>query len=252
MRIKTAEALIPCYRTGKQMETRIIKAAHTAEADATLRSKLEAQLDFDEKMVDAVRTIAPPETSCVRTGVVGGRPLTAKPSLRSQLAHPAMLPVVAGAILIIGFLIWTELDNRSDFPGRGSVEKMVSTAHDMSGAELDPARGAAGQLGDMFYMRGFEGFSLPKELAALPVAGTRVFKQNGRPVAQVATDHRNALLYVFHAADFGVDLHGESAWRIFDQDGWAAAVREKHGLCTLITFRGETDEMQDFIKQLEP
>ncbi len=248
MKAKTAETFLPCYRTGKRMETRIIKAAHTAEADDALRAKLDAQIDFDEKMVGVIHEIEPPETSCVWRGGTADKPATG--TLRSQLFHPAMLPVLAGALLILGFFIWTELDRRADFPGRGSVEKIAAVAREMSGVELERAHGTAGELGDMFYMRGFEGFAVPAELAPLPVAGTRVFKQNGRPIAQLAIDRHNALLYVFHAGDFGVNLRDESGWRVFDQDGWAAAVRESDGLCTLVTFRGDTEEMEEFLKTL--
>lgn len=249
MNTKTAETYLPCYRTGTRMDSRIIKAAHVAEADDLLREKLDLQLDFDEQMVEVIHSIHPPENLREKLGVLVGKPPGELP-LRSQLLHPAMLAVVAGAVLIVGFLVWTEMERREAFPGRESVERMLSIASDMTGVELEPARGRVGDLGDHFYMRGYEGFVLPPELANLPAAGSRVYKQAGHPVAQVAIDSHNALLYVFRASNFGIDLGKDGGWRIIAKDQWVAAVRERYGVCTMLALRGTKREMKELLTTL--
>ena len=128
---------------------------------------------------------------------------------------------------------------------------MVAVAQAMNGTELEPTHVQAGQLVDAFYIRGFEGFRVPAQLARLPAVGSRVFKQNGHPVAQVAIDSHNALLYIFRSADFGLQLPEEGRWRVFSQDAWGYALQQSDGLGTVIAFRGTTAEMQEFLSSLE-
>jgi hypothetical protein len=99
-------------------------------------------------------------------------------------------------------------------------------------------------------MRGFEGYALPSELAALPAVGTRVFKQNGHRVAQIAVDPHNALIFVFRAPDFGVDPGKESHWKVFTENDWVAAVRADKDIASMITFRGDKSEMERFLATL--
>jgi hypothetical protein len=99
-------------------------------------------------------------------------------------------------------------------------------------------------------MRGFEGFTVPQPVAQLPVVGMRVFRQNGHRIAQLAVDSHNALVFVFNAAEFGIDLGAGNDWHVWEQDQWAAAIRADQGTCTMIAFRGEIDEMQRFLQTL--
>ena len=120
----------------------------------------------------------------------------------------------------------------------------------MSGVELQPVEMKTGVMGDWFYMRGFERFTLPPEVANLSAVGSRVFRYGGHPVAQVALDERNCLVYVFRATDFGVNLPEESGWRLLDNEGWVAAIRRQGETCTMITFRGSRSDMRDFLRSL--
>ncbi len=245
---KAAEALLPCYRAERPMDARIAKAAKIAKGDAVLGAKLEAQLVFDQEIIDAIRAIEPPETSCICAGATSDA--TAAPvKLRTHIFHPAILAALAGALLTIGFFTWTTLDHRGDFPGRGAVEKIAAVAGRMSGAELERTHSTAGELGDIFYMHGFEGFALPPGIARLSAVGARVFKQDGHPVAQIAIDSHDSLIAVFRAADFGVKLDGEPDWKIFDDGGLISAIIEKDGICTLVTFHGDEEEMRVFLNE---
>ena len=250
MNAQHAELYLPCYRSGKPMDARTLKAARCAEKDDTLRRRLAEQMSFDEQMVSAIHTIQPPENLRQKLNALTAPATAAPPTLRSHLRHPAMLSAVAGVLLFIGLIIVQELNRRNAFPGKDAAERMLATSNDMSGVELEPARGRVGDLEDAFYMRGFEGFTVPQPVAQLPVVGMRVFRQNGHRIAQLAVDSHNALVFVFNAAEFGIDLGAGNDWHVWEQDQWAAAIRADQGTCTMIAFRGEIDEMQRFLQIL--
>jgi hypothetical protein len=142
------------------------------------------------------------------------------------------------------------MQNSTRFEGREAVEQMIEGAAEMAGVELEPVASSAGQLGDWFYMRGFEGYVLPPELAALPAVGSRVAAVDGRSVAQVAVEKHELVLHVFDAAKFGIGLEPGGPWQIFTHEGWAAAVRRAGPTCYLLTTQGTAAEMEAIVKSL--
>jgi hypothetical protein len=250
MNAQNAETYLPCYRPGKPMDARTLKAARYAERDETLRRRLAEQMSFDEQMVSAIHFIQPPENLRQKLHALGAPGATAPPTLRSHLRHPAMLSALAGVLLFIGLIVVQELHRRQAFPGREATDRMLATTSDMSGVEMEPTHGRVGDLGDAFYMRGFEGFTVPESVAQLPVVGMRIFRQNGHRVAQLAVDAHDALVFVFNASDFGVELGAVPDWRVWEQDQWAAAIRSDQGTCTMIAFRGDIEEMKRFLQTL--
>ncbi len=252
MNLQSAEIYLPCYRPGRKLDGRISKAVRYAEGDEGLQRKLKEQTNFDEQMMEAIRFIRPPENLRQRLGELASRPDAALRSLRDHARHPAILCAIAGVLLILGFLIYLELDRRADFPGKDNAERMVDALRNMSGVELEPTKGGAGGLGDWFYMRGFEGFALPEDLAAMPVVGSRTFRLGGHLVGQVAVDRHETIMNVFRGSDFGVRLEKEPDWTLFEQEGWAAAIRQRGDICTLLAFRGERADMELFLKNLQP
>jgi hypothetical protein len=123
----------------------------------------------------------------------------------------------------------------------------------MNGTELESVASTTGQLGDWFYMRGYDGFEAPPELTTLPVMGSRVFRIDGRTVAQTAVgsgETLRCLIFQFHASEFGVQLPSEKDWKVLTQDEWVGALRQHGDHCFLIAFRGGKEEMQEFLKTL--
>jgi hypothetical protein len=249
--LKTAQRYLPCFRPGRPLEGRVLKAVKVADSDPELGAQMKAQVVLDEKMVCVIQSIEPPRELISRLSAFTRGDSSVDGSLRSELRHPAMLPVLLGVVVIIAFLVWEKMETAASFPGKESVARMVAVAQAMNGTELEPTHVQAGQLVDAFYIRGFEGFRVPAQLARLPAVGSRVFKQNGHPVAQVAIDSHNALLYIFRSADFGLQLPEEGRWRVFSQDPWGYALQQSGGLGTVIAFRGTTAEMQEFLSSLE-
>ncbi len=233
------------------MESRVEKAARVAEGDAKLRKHFEEQKTWDAHIAEVIHSIAPPDD--LRRKLVNFAPSRGerRRPLRSQLIQPAMLAVVIGVLVLIGWIVFNTLQQRENFRGRERVERLLSVTKRMSGAELKPVDAKTWQLGDWFYMRGFEQFAVPPEIASLPAVGSRVFRSNGHTVAQVAVDERNCLVYVFRAADFDVDLPDGGDWRLLNDEGWVAAIRRQGQICTMVAFVGTRSEMRAFLKSLK-
>ena len=250
MNAKTAQTYLPCCRPGSSKDPVLVKAARVAEKDSELRRRLREQEEFDAQIMSAIRYIQPPENLRKKLAELGAKSV-APPTFRQQLGHPAMLSAVAGVLLMAGFLIHSEMNRSAGFPGKEAVERMIAMTDEMSGVELEPTQAMAGDLGDAMYIRGFEGFVLPPELARMPAVGWRVFKQNARPVAQVAVDVHSMLIYNFRASELGVQLKNGDDWRVFQHDGWVGAIAQNQGVCTMVAFRGTRQEMQQLLKSLK-
>jgi hypothetical protein len=248
MSSKTAFSHLAVYCEEKTVDPRCQKALKAIENDATLRAKLAEQVAFDRQMVELVRAIRAPQD--LRTRLENTQKAVAKEK-RSREALVAIMAVVLGIALMAGLFIYSEMESRKAFPGRDALEGLVASANQMSGVELEPVAQPAGQLADWFYMRGFENFAVPPELRTMPAVGSRFFRKDGCPVAQIAVDMHESLLYIMRAKDFGVELPADGAWRIFETEGWAAAALQSDGDCVMVTFRGTEAEMSDFIERLK-
>jgi hypothetical protein len=247
--LKTSESLLPCHCPGRPNDGRIEKAVRVAEGDQALREKLEAQRQWDNQIMEVIRSIEPPGDLRARLNSHRG-PVKAPP-IRSHLLNPAILAVILGLLVLAGLLVKTELERRENFPGRGQVARMLDVTRNMSGVELEPVDGEAWQLGDWFYMKGFEGYALPAETAKLPALGSRVFRQDGEPVAQVALGEHDLIVLVFRPTSFGVQLPESDDWRFMDHEGWSAAIRRQGSTCTVITHRGKRAELKEIIASLK-
>jgi len=250
---RTAETLIRCYRPGKRTDSKTEKAARFAGEDPELSKVLSEQVQFDEQIVDVIHFIKPPEDLRQKLSELGDKPVAEKARRRSQWANPAVFTAILGVLLIVGIVVFFILDRMEKFPGREAVENMLTGAGKMTGTELETVSDTTGQLGDWFYMRGYEGYEAPGELAGLPVIGSRVFKFEGRTVAQLAVGNADALrclIYQFHASEFGVQLPGDGDWQVLTQDDWVGAIRQRGDHCFLIAFRGGKSDMKEFLKTL--
>jgi hypothetical protein len=250
MNLETARNLVPLFRQGKQMSDRVVKAMRMVEANEELRASLGEQMDFDDRFVEAIRGIRPPPSFRERLTNTA-----AKPKSRAQHAlNPAILCAIFGVLVLGGILVFLKMQANEDFPGRDRLETFIELNDKMSGAEMETTQLPAGHLGDNMMLRGFDGFSLPPEIAPLQAVGWRVFRHgaSGHKVAQLAIDKNNLIVFVFRVADLGVRPGGDGEWRVFSHNGWAAAVTERGHFCTLLTFKGDANEMKSFVTTLKP
>lgn len=250
MNPEDAELLLSLHREGRTAAGRVRKALRYAEGHDTLRGKLEEQGTFDGQIVRAIHSLRPPENLRKKLREVSAASGVTSPR-RSPNLCAATFAAVIGVLVILGFAVWTVMEKMERFPGRESVERMLSATNKMSGVELEPMMTTSGNLGDWFYMRGFDGYTLPPEIGALPVVGSRVLRIEEHPVAQLAVDRQNAILYVFRAGDFGVQLPEAGTWRVFVHADWTAGIRRDGGLCYMVAMRSSKEDMQAFLQSLK-
>jgi hypothetical protein len=247
MNLQTVEIFLPCYRAGRRMDPRIARAARVAEGDELLRGKLAAQTRFDEQMIEAIHTIKTPEGFRARLDSAA-----ASPALRKHARHPAILCAVAGTLLIIGFLVYLELDRRSDFPGKENAESMLTQLERMDEMDFEPVTGPISGLTDWFMLRGIDGLGVPPEVAALQAAYARTFKKDGQSVAQLVINQHSSILTIFRASDFNVRLDPNGDWKFFEKGEWSAAIRQRGDTCTFFALRGSPADIKEFIRSLTP
>lgn len=249
MNTKQAERLIPCHLPDQSLaDSRVQKAVRVAERDEQLKTRLAAQLAFDERVRTAVEQITLPERLAEKVGDLEGdkRP----PFLQSVITNPPVLAAVISVIVVLALLgrgLWQRAEN---FAGKETAIQLVDAAQEMSGVELEPINPTPlGKLNDWFAMNGMDRFDVPAAYADLKVIGGRVFKHSGFPVAQAAIEEHGMLAYVFRAKDLGIDLGGGERWRILQDDDWTAAIRPVDDLAFMLAFRGSRAEMQRFLSE---
>jgi hypothetical protein len=249
MNSESARPLIPLYRHDRPADSKVKKAVQFAESDADLGRELKSQLEFDRRMIDVIRCLKPSSSLKEKLGGANGR----SNSKARQAMNPAILCAIIGVLLLVGIGIHFKLEADKDFPGRPSVEDFIKLNDHMTGAELEQTESHAGDLADNLMLRGFDGFSLPSEIGSLQAVGWRVFRHgpSGHKVVQIATEKNNSIIFVFRTSDFGVQPGSSGDWRFFEYEGWAAAIRQFHGLCVLVTFRGKEDEIRTMIQSLQ-
>ena len=248
-----ARQLIALHREGRESDSRIAKAIRVAEGDETLRAELQEQREFDRQMVEVIRYIQLPDDLWTKLHELAATRTPGR-STRRQFFNPAILCAVAGIILLVGFIAWRIIAAADDFPGRGRIEEFIKLNERMTGAELEPTEATAGQLVDNMMLQGFNGFTVPAEVAPLQAFGWRVFRdgQSSHRIAQFVVENHKTVAFVFRASDFGVQPDADARWRTFQVEEWAAAITERNGMCTVLTFRGDEAEMNRFLSTLKP
>ena len=189
-------------------------------------------MEFDRQVARAVQALAAPEGLRQRVAADGPNKKT-----RPQFAMATYITAFCGVAIIVALLVFVALDRRGSFPGSEPIARLIASPETMSGLELEPVTNKAGDLGDWFYMRGFDSFALPDELASATALGSRVFKQDGASVAQVAVDWHHAVIYLFRADAFGVELPA-GEWRNLRAETGQAMVRKDGNRCTVVVLRG--------------
>lgn len=251
MNSEEAAALLPLHRPGRPAESRLQKAIKIVEKDPALAARLATQSEFDSQLVGVIQSIQTPENLRRKLRETSERADAPKAKKSSQALNPVVITAVLGVLIIAGFLVWQVMERMEKFGGRDAAERMLAATSKMSGLELDPASNPTGTMQDYFYMRGFEGYAVPQEVAGLHTVGSRVFPLDGHTIAQLAVDRHDSILFVFRASDFSVDLPQDGPWRVIEYQDWAAALRRHGDLCSMLAFRGTKPEMQEFLKDLK-
>lgn len=245
MNPETAETLFRCYRQGKPAGGRTQKAVKFAEQDPELKRKLGEQVAFDDQIVEVIHAIVPPDNLRKKLTDLTAQPRAEKQALRKQVINPAMLTAILGGLVLLGVIGFFVMEAMEKFPGRGSVEGLIGTAAKMNGSEIQPVTTTVDEVGDLFLLRGYEGYKVLPELAKQPVIGYRVFHYDSRSVALAILDDK--LFFEFHATDVQPP---ENDWLVMTKDQWVGAVRKRGDICFLLAFRGTKADMHAYLQSL--
>ncbi len=236
------QPLLKCHRLWGKESPEVAKAVKAAAKDAKQQAALTFQAEVDRRFYSEIKQVELPAGFALS-------PLmeAAKPRLRSILRQPAVLSIGLALLVVLGVVVYSAVRKIDDFPGKETVMDMIDETDAMTGTELEAiAPIEAEKLQDWFLLKGFEGFTLPPELAKAKIVGGRVFKRKGQPVAQLAMDLNNALLLVFPLADEKLTFNSPS-WQIFQQGEWAVAARGDGVSCYIVSFIGDSEEMIGFL-----
>jgi hypothetical protein len=228
-------------------DPRIAKAVRAAEKDPALQGELARQRAFDERHLTAVEQVVLPQGLLGKLAASQGTEIR-KLSGKAILLQPVVLAIAIGAAVLLGWGGVTLWNRANSFPGKDSVMRMVEVNDEMTGMEMEPKKELAAALNDWFFDKyGFEDYFLPAGFENYQTAGARLFKQDDEPVAQVAIPDHNMIFFSFKAEDFGVSLPNDE-WHTFRDGEWVAAVQQHDEECFMVSFRGSTGEMRDFLK----
>jgi DNA-directed RNA polymerase specialized sigma24 family protein len=244
--ISEIDAYLACYRKGGDLPKAVQRVEAAAARDLILGERLRVQSREDDKWMAVLGSVEIPD------GLDWWSNEAEQPTKARQWMHPAVLSVLAGLVMITGCLGWLWMERRRDFQGRDFIQEMVGSVRTMSGNEMQPTQLMVGELGDVLYMRGFEGYRVWPGLAKQRAVGCRVFKMRGVPVAQVAVDAQSSLLYLFRSTELGVQVPELGKWTVLECGDLTAAVREDTGVCSVLSIRGHRSQMEEFLKTLKP
>ena len=235
--------LVRVHRPWREDSGRILKAVRAASKSPKGEAEVASQTALDRRLHEEIEAVELPDDLALPEMAA----LT-KRGFRSLIRQPAVLAIGLAILVVVGVVVFTTVRKLDDFPGKDTVAELIEGTDEMNGMELEPITPTeVGKLGDWFLLKGFEGFSVPPELAHAVAIGCRVYKHDGAPIAQVALDRQSALLLVFEAADLKVVLDS-AAWHVFQQEDWAVAVRGDGKNCYVVTFLGDTDDMAGLLK----
>ncbi len=250
MNTTEAESVLRCHREGREPDGRVQKALRVAEGDADLSRRLRDQLEFDTQIAEAIHYIIPPEDLRTKLGALNEANGHGRGGWRGYLSSPAVLAAAVGVLLFLGVIAFFVMESMTRFTGREAVEKMVETTARMTGSEFDAVSTTTAELGDWFMIRGYEGYETLPEFATVPAVGARVFRQDGKAIAQFVIEQHASIVFEFYAADFNVQLPPDGDWQVWEQEDWVAAIRRQGEHCFMIMQRGDEAAMRLFLKSL--
>ena len=163
-----------------------------------------------------------------------------------------LFAVGVGLVATVCMVIFLISDRLNTFEGADRISELLDSANTLTGDEFEPVETKAGDLQDWFFLKhGLEHYAVPKQFANVKTVGCRVFKFNGATVAQImAVTDKELLLYMFPANEMGIKIR-KGKWEIVEDEKWVGAVTGINDTCFLIAFKGDKNEMKDFLSNAD-
>ena len=232
--------LLRMHRPWGGDHSKVVKAVRNAQGSP----ELAAQIAADSQWHEAVEAVAIPEELALLNW---NEP--PKPGLRAMIFQPAVLAIALALIVVIGVIIYFAETRMEDFSGKETVIAFLEAETAANAPEFESiAPTNAGKLDDWFVLKGFEGYAVPVSLEKAKAIACRVRQHEGVSVAEVELEQSNARLLIFRADDLKPQIApGE---HIFQQDEWAVAVLSDEKNSCVVMFRGDSENMPEFLKTM--
>ena len=278
-----AQPLLSLYRPAYDSAPELAKVAAQARSEPVSSDLLRQQIDFDDKISQALSSLRLTDTevhafeSLLSAAEGNANPAEShadlprsetqqseteqeseeeEPQEQEDLVRRAprrtiLFAVAVGLVATVCMVIFLISDRLNSFEGADHVSELLDSANSLTGDEFEAVETKAGDLQDWFFLKhGLEHYAVPKQFANVKTVGCRVFKFDGANVAQImAVTDKELLLYMFQASDLGIKIR-KGKWEIVDADDWVGAVTGLNDICFLVAFKGNRDEMKEFLSKM--
>ena len=159
-----------------------------------------------------------------------------------------LFAVGVGLVATVCMVIFLISDRMNSFEGADRIGELLDGANNLTGDEFEAVETKAGDLQDWFFLKhGLEHYAVPKQFSNIKTVGCRVFKFDGATVAQImAVSDKEILLYMFPSADLGIKVR-KGKWEIVEDQDWVGGVTGMNETCFMVAFKGNKDEMKEFL-----
>jgi hypothetical protein len=281
--------LFSLFRPGYENTPELAVVASQARADLESANALSRQVEFDDQVARELASLKlndseigtfenllsrrnPDANSAINSGMTPnpdrnrGTISPSLPETRSndeevedeeeeppKRARPRtiMIAVGVGLVATLCMVIFLISDRMNSFEGADRISELLESADNLTGDEFEAVETKAGDLQDWFFLKhGLEHYAVPKQFANIKTVGCRVFKFDGATVAQImAVTDKEVLLYMFPSHDLGIKLR-KGKWEIVEDEKWVGGATGVSDVCFLVAFKGNKDEMKDFLSQV--
>ena len=164
-----------------------------------------------------------------------------------------LFAVGVGLVATVCMVIFLISDRMNSFEGADRIGELLDSANNLTGDEFEAVETKAGDLQDWFFLKhGLEHYAVPKQFANIKTVGCRVYKYDGATVAQImAVSDKEILLYMFPSAELGIKVR-KGKWEIVEDQDWVGGVTGMNETCFMVAFKGNKDEMKEFLSQRGP
>jgi hypothetical protein len=281
--------LFSLFRPAYEKTPELGGVASQARADLESANALRRQVEFDDQVARELASLklndsdigtfenllfrqSPDANSAINSGVAANpdrNRATISPSLAEtrskdeevedeeeelpKRARPRtiMIAVGVGLVATLCMVIFLISDRMNSFEGADRISELLESADNLTGDEFEAVETKAGDLQDWFFLKhGLEHYAVPKQFANIKTVGCRVFKFDGATIAQImAVTDKEVLLYMFPSHDLGIKLR-KGKWEIVEDEKWVGGATGVSDVCFLVAFKGNKDEMKDFLSQV--
>lgn len=275
-----AQPLLSLYRPAYDSTPELANVAAQARAEPVSSDILRQQIDFDDKISRALSSLRLTDTelrafesllSAAEGNANAAESHTDLPRSQTRQSdteqeseeeeqedlvrraprRTILFAVAVGLVATVCMVVFLISDRLNSFEGADHVSELLDSANSLTGDEFEAVETKAGDLQDWFFLKhGLEHYAVPKQFANVRTVGCRVFKFDGANVAQImAVTDKELLLYMFQANDLGIKVR-KGKWEIVDADDWVGAVTGLNDICFLVAFKGNRDEMKEFLSKM--